>query len=673
MNMHEKQVRMQYLAQEIVRHNELYHTHDAPEISDEAYDALVNELKHLEATYPDLIDYESPLGRVGGQILDGFEKTKHPIPQWSYDNIYTYEELLAWEQKIKRMIVKEGLDTADIEYVCELKIDGLKIILTYEQGALVMGATRGDGEVGEAITENVKTIQTIPHRISESQLFVVIGEAWMKKTDLEKINQERNKQNLPEYANPRNLAAGSLRQLDTRITASRNIQSFVYDCEFLNINSESELITHSDELVYLEQLGFSVNQHRTIASSCQEIESWYQSWISRRHSEPYDIDGIVIKINAKKICKALGYTAKAPRFAVAYKFPAEQATTRILDIHLQIGRTGALTPVAHLEPVRVAGSVVSRASLHNEDEIKRLGLKIGDTVILEKAGDIIPKIIHVLPALRTGSEQDFSFENYFKQHNIIAHKEHVGKKDSAAWYVDQKNSFAVQLQKMIHFVSKKGMNIDGLGEKIIEQLMQENLVSEYADLFELQMGDIIDLPGFQEKSAQNLIDAIANSRTVSFSKFLFALGIRHVGEETAEILAHHFEHLDALREASYETLEALDGIGTIVAQSIVDYFHDAHTAMILERLVPFLTITRPQKQKETTLSGKTFVLTGTLQTMSRDEAKQKIKEYGGKVSSSVSKNTDYVITGSDPGSKYDDAKRLGVPILDEEGFVELIK
>ncbi|MCF7831269.1 MAG: NAD-dependent DNA ligase LigA [Candidatus Pacebacteria bacterium] len=661
------------LSREIQRHNRLYHTLDMPEISDQAYDALVSELRDLESKHPEYVLSDSPLQKVGGNIQESFQKTPHKIPQWSYDNIYNHDELIAWQEKIERMIQKyPELKNEPLEYVCELKIDGLKIVLTYDNGVLVTGATRGDGEIGEDVTQNIKTLHGIPHVISEKRACVMVGEAWMKKDDLELINNERKQVGLPLYANPRNLAAGSLRQLDVSVTRSRNIQSFIYDCEYIEKNTKL-FETHTDKLQFLASSGFSVNDDYHIATSLQDIEHWYQTCMQKKHAMQYDIDGIVIKINSQKICTYLGYTAKAPRFAVAYKFPAEQTTTIVLDIDVQIGRTGVVTPVAHVRPVLVAGSVVSKATLHNQEEIERLDIKIGDTVILEKAGDIIPKIIQVLPEFRTGKEKSFSVVSHLKKRGLSVHKKNINGKESVAWYVDDKDIFELKLQKMIHFVSKKGMYIDGLGKKIVEQLMRANLVATYSDIYALSADEIMGLPGFKEKSVQNLLESIGNSKQVPFDRFLYALGIHHVGEETATLLAQHVTSLDILRTTSYETLIAIDGIGDIVAESIIDYFQDSEKMTELDALLQHIVIV--YKEKKTTkdiLSGKTFVLTGTLENFSRDEAKKIIQNLGGKVSSSVSSVTSYVVAGESAGSKLQDAQKLGVPILSEQEFQNMV-
>ncbi len=670
----EAEKRIKVLRAEIQKHANFYHVKDSPQISDEAYDTLVRELILLEGNFPELKTKDSISEKIGGKILEGFEKVRHVVPQWSYDNIFDFNELCAWEEKIKRFIEKAGgLKDEKLDYIVELKIDGLKVVLTYDDGKFVLGATRGDGEVGEDITENLKVVRNIPNEVLDKRNFVAVGEAWMKKSDLHKINKEREKQNLPLYANPRNLAAGTLRQLDTGMVAKRNLQTFVYDIEFPNIAFDRKIKTHAEELEFLAKQGFNVNKEFKLCKSVEDIEKIYQSWSEKREREEYGIDGLVIKINSKRICETLGYTAKSPRFGVAYKFPAEEVTTVVEDIVVQIGRTGALTPVAHLRPVQVAGSTVSRATLHNQDEIDRLDVRIGDTVIIRKAGDIIPEVLQVLKDLRTGKEKKFSIPEYAKRHNLEIIRDKSGKDESVAWYVKDKNMPAVRLENMIHFVSKKGMNIVGLGEKIVEFFMDEGLVTERKDIFELEAGDMTGLEGFKERSIQNLLDAIEEAKKVEFSKFIYSLGIRHVGEETAGLLANEFGTLQKLRDAKFEKLEAMGGVGPIVAQSVVEWFAQGENRNELNGLLKYLMISSQKNSSlEKILSGKTFVLTGTLSHMSRDEAKEKIKSLGGKVASSVSKNTDYVVAGEDPGSKYGDAQKLGVKILDEEGLNKLL-
>ena len=673
MTENEAKKRIKSLRSEVAKHSALYHTHDAPEISDTAYDALVAELLALEAEFPNLASITSISKKIGGKILEGFSKVKHVVPQWSYDNIFDFGELKSWEEKVKRFIDKDGgLRDETLDYIVELKIDGLKVVLTYKEGKFILGATRGDGEVGEDITENLRMVRSIPSSVSDKRNFVAVGEAWIKKSDLSKINHEREKDGMPLYANPRNLAAGTLRQLDTSAVARRNLQTYVYDIDFPDLASERKIKTHKEELEYLRNEGFNVNKTFKLCKNVEEIEKFYQSWINKRDKEEYGIDGVVIKINSKRICETLGFTAKSPRFGVAYKFPAEEVTTVVEDIAIQIGRTGALTPVAHLRPVLVAGSTVSRATLHNQDEIDRLDVRIGDTVIIQKAGDIIPEVLQVLVNLRTGKEKKFSIPVYAKNHNLEIIKGTAGKDESVAWYVKDKNHAAIKLENMIHFVSKKGMNIVGMGEKIVEFLMEQGLVTERKDIFELEAGDMTGLEGFKDKSIQNLLGAIEESKNIELSKFIYSLGIRHVGEETAGLLADEFKTISNFRNATFPKLETVEGVGGVVAQSVVDWFGDKENSRELDELLQYLRIQKVEGKIQNTLSGKTFVLTGTLSGMSRDEAKARIKSLGGKVTGTVSKETSYVIAGADPGSKYDNALKLGVEILNETDFIRLL-
>lgn len=677
------QNRMEQLRREISRHGKLYHTDDAPEISDEAYDALVRELLALETEYPEFAKdlSTSPTQKVGGEVLEKFVKVSHEVSQWSYDNIFNHDELLAWQEKIKRFISKlpiaESVSVKNVSYITELKVDGMKIVLTYKRGKLVLGATRGDGSIGEDITHNVRVIASIPQDLGQDIDLVVVGEAWMKKSDLVKTNESRARDEMPLFANTRNATAGSLRQLDSSITRTRNIQTFFYAIDKFESHDGkiTEPKTQEDILKALNILGFSVNHDHALCYSVDDIESFYQSWIHKKDAEEYGIDGIVIKLNDLAVSSALGFTAKSPRSGVAYKFPAQEVTTVVEDIQIQVGRTGALTPVAHLRPTLVAGSTVSRATLHNEDEIARLGIRIGDTVILKKAGDVIPEIVRVLTELRTGREKVFHMPKTCPVCGSPVRKESIGTREgiSAALYCSNKNCFAQDLERLIHFVSKKGMNIVGMGDRIVEKLMTEGLVSEYPDIYELKQGDLEVLEKFAEKSAENLIASIEVSRQVPLSRFLYALGIRHVGEETADLVANNFPDITSYFLLSTSALESVEGVGPIVAEEVVKWFADKHNQTIVSRLLKHLTIEEPRiKNQESKLSGKIFVLTGTLETLSRDQAKARIKSLSGKVSSSVSKQTDYVVAGSDPGSKYDDAQKLGVTILTEQDFLKLI-
>jgi len=540
MNKKEVQKRIEKLRKEIDRYRYLYHVLDSPQVSDEIFDSLMRELRQLEEQYPELKAVDSPSQRIGGEPLDKFEKTRHKHKQWSLNDAFSFEEIKAWEEKIIRMLEKEGIKEK-LEYCCEVKIDGLKVVLTYEKGFFVRAATRGDGVIGENVTEQVRTIQSIPLRLNKDIDVIVMGEAWMRKKDLQRINKEREKKGEQLFANSRNAAAGSIRQLDPKITASRRLDSYIYDMDEI----EGEFpATQTEELERLEKLGFKVNKNYKLCYSLEQIEALFRTWEPKRNKQEYGIDGLVVKVNSRKLQNILGYTGKSPRWAIAYKFIPEKVTTVVEDIKTQIGRTGALTPVAHLKPVRVAGSVVSRATLHNEDEIERLDIRIGDTVVIHKAGDVIPEVVEVLKNLRTGKEKKFHMPGHCPICGgpVKREKLKTGKKEgeSAAHYCLNKKCFAVEKEKIIHFVSKKGFNIEGMGERIVEQLMNEGLVSDFSDIFELEKGDLEPLERFAEKSAGNLIEAVEKSKKITLPKFLFALGIRHVGEETAELLAKEF-------------------------------------------------------------------------------------------------------------------------------------
>ncbi|MFT6361576.1 MAG: DNA ligase (NAD+), partial [Candidatus Paceibacteria bacterium] len=512
MNESEAKKRIATLVKELKHHANLYYKKDSVEISDEAYDSLYQELVSLEQAFTHLQDSNSPTMRVGGKILEGFEKAEHRFAQWSFDNVFDWEDLQKWEEKVHRLVEKyPSLNTHDLEYIVELKIDGLKVILDYDNGKLTRGATRGDGEVGENITENLKMISDIPLIIDTKGSISVIGEAWIEKKQLEEINKNRKKNNLNLFANPRNLAAGTLRQLDTSVVRSRNLRTFIYDLNSFETNGSFR--HHDQELAFLKELNFSVNTEFLKTKKIEDIQKFYKKWAAIRHDQEYGVDGLVIKINNTNICKTLGYTAKAPRFAVAYKFPAEQQTTTVHGITIQIGRTGVITPVAELVPVLVDGSMVRRATLHNTDEIERLGLLIGDTVIIEKAGDIIPKIKQVMVSLRTGKEKKFNLERQAKLGGLILSKE-VSSAGVTSWYVDN-SSDEVRIRQLSYFVSKKAFNIEGMGEKQIHALYTAGYVNSMSDIFRLTYEQIIALPLFKDKATQNLLDAINLSKETS--------------------------------------------------------------------------------------------------------------------------------------------------------------
>jgi DNA ligase (NAD+) len=650
------------------RHRHLYHVEDAPEISDTAYDELEQELLRLEAQYPELITPDSPTQRVGAAPLAGFKKVRHAVAQWSFNDAFTAEEMREFDARVRRFLSSEGIADAP-DYTCELKIDGLKVVLTYERGMLKTAATRGDGTTGEDVTHNVRTIGSVPLSLPRPVDLIVEGEVWMSEATLERINAERKKNDEPLFANPRNAAAGSIRQLDPRVAAARKLDTFIYD---VAQTSEELPATQFEELEYLKELGFKTNPHYALAHTIEDVVAFYDGWKGKVRSQGYWLDGVVVKVNDRRMQERLGYTGKAPRFAVAWKFPAEQVTTVVEDIQLQVGRTGVLTPVAHLRPVLVAGSVVSRATLHNEDEIKRLDVRIGDTVILQKAGDVIPDIVSVLIELRTGKEKPFTWPARVPECGGDGRIERVP--GEAAWRCVAKDSFAIRRRVLRHFASKSALNIEGLGSKTVDLLLEKGLVQNFDDFFTLKLGDLLPLERFAEVSAGKLIDSIERARKgVPLSRLLTGLSIPHVGEETAILLAQHFRTIDDLAEAAEEELAAIHGIGEVVARSIAQWFAAKENRTLIARLKKLLTITaEKQESGAKPLAGKTFVLTGTLDSLSRDEAKARIRARGGSISSSVSKKTDYVVAGAEPGSKLERAQELGVAVLSEREFLKLL-
>jgi DNA ligase (NAD+) len=662
--------RLEKLKKSVEYHRQRYHTHDAPEISDEAYDSLVREIEAIEREYPELATPDSPTKKVGGGVLPSFKKVRHETSQWSFDDVFDYDELQKWNEKLLRFIEKSpSLSGVKPTYCLEPKIDGLKVILTYERGVFVRGATRGDGQVGEDITETLKRIKNIPQKLPKPIDLIAVGEAWLPKSRLASINKERTAAGLPPFANTRNAAAGSLRQLDTEVAGSRGLETFIYDID--KISGVKAPDSQSGELRLLSELGFRVNHEYIVADSVEEIEEYYKKWDKKKGKQEYGLDGLVIKVDSVKIQEALGYTAKSPRFGVAYKFPAEQVTTRVEDIVLQIGRTGVLTPVAHLTPVSVAGSTVSRATLHNEDEIKRLDVRIGDTVILQKAGDVIPDIVKVMTEMRTGKEKPYQFPKNVPACGGDGSIERMP--GEAAWRCVNKRSYAQQKRKFYHFVSKHAFDIERMGPKNVDLFLEHGLIVNFDDIFSLKKGDLLALPRFAERSADNIIEAINAKKEIALPKFITALSIPNVGEETAEDLAEKFGTIENLENATMEELENISGIGDVVAQSVFEWFREKENNELVQRLLKHVSILKRQKPKTgQILAGKSFVLTGTLVSMSRDEAKAKIKALGGDVVGSVSKNTSYVVAGAEPGSKYDKAQELGVEILNEEEFLKMI-
>lgn len=645
-----------------------YHVLNEPGITDAMYEGLMDELRKIEQAHPELITPDSPTQRVAGAPLDKFVKIRHAVTQWSFDDAFSEQDIIDWEERILKILEKQlGHRPSDLRYVCELKIDGLHIILTYENGVLKTAATRGDGQVGEDVTQNVKTFNSVPLKLQKAISVVVEGEAWLASTMLQKINTEREKTGDALFANPRNAAAGTLRQLDPTIVAARKLVLTAYD-----ISSANAPATQAEELEELKALGFKTDTHWKVVKNPAEIFAFHTYWQKHKIDQEFWIDGVVIKVDQKKYQDALGFTGKAPRWAIAYKFPAEQGTTSIKDVYWQIGRTGALTPVALMEPVRLAGTTVTHATLHNFDEIKRLGVKVGDSVVVEKAGDIIPKVVRVLEKLRTGDEKTIAAP---KQCPLCGGA--VGKRGaSVALYCLNPSCFAQELGRIIHFVSRHAFDIDHVGEKIVEQLVDEGLIKDAADLFTLTVGDLESLDRFGEKSAQNLVQSVQAAKTVTFARFINALGITHVGEETAEDLAAHFVALQKLQNATADELLAINGVGEKVAESLVAFFADKKNQELIAKLLAHgVAIQKPAAglNKTGKLHGQTFVLTGTLEAMGRDEAKAKLKELGATVSESVSKKTTAVIAGSEAGSKLAKAQSLGVRVLNEQEFLALVK
>lgn len=662
--------RLDKLKKTIEVHRYNYHVLDKVTMSEEALDSLKAELLKIEEQYPELITEDSPSQRVGGEPLPEFIKVKHKVPQWSFNDAFTESDIKDFDIRIKRFIKSLSGKDESPTYDCELKIDGLKIVLEYKKGILVVAATRGDGEVGEDVTSNIKTIESVPLRLTRPVDVIVEGEVWMGEKSLAELNRERKKNNQPLFANPRNAAAGSIRQLDPKIAKSRNLDNFIYDLSF---SSEKLPATQIEELEYLKGLGFKVNRNFELCKTSDEIIDYWKKWQKKSRAEDYWIDGVVIKVNERRIQELLGYTGKAPRFGIAFKFPAEQVTTVVEDIILQVGRTGVVTPVAVLRPVSVAGSTVGRATLHNEDEIRRLDIRIGDTVILQKAGDVIPDIISVVKEMRTGKEKVYKFPTYVPECGGDGRIEKV--EGEVAWKCVNKDSAIQNRRKLYHFAGKHCFDIDGLGPKIIDLLMDNNLINNSPDIFDLKKGDLLALPRFAEKSVDNLISSIEKARKTTLPRFIFSLSIPQVGEETARDLAMHFGNIEKIALANMEELENISGVGPTVAKSIVDWFIDKNNKKLVEKLLERVTIERAEilEKKSGLFSGKTFVLTGTLLGIDRDTAKDKIRSLGGEVSESVSKKTSYVVVGLNPGSKLNKAKDLGVELLDEMQFLNLIK
>ncbi len=663
--------RLEKLKKAIEHHRYNYHVLDKEDISAEALDSLKRELVEIEAEYPELVTADSPSRRIAGAPLDAFEKVEHKVSQWSFNDAFSEEDIRDFDTRVRKFLRAElGRDVVPT-YTCELKIDGLKVVLEYRKGLLVGAATRGDGKVGENVTENVKMIESVPLRLRSDVDIIAEGEIWMSKKVFAELNAERAKTGEELYANPRNVAAGSIRQLDPKVVKARKLKTFVYD---LNFFAEGVPDTQYEELKMIGELGLKNNPHFIEAKSVEEIIAYWKKWQKAAPKEDYLIDGVVIKVNEREYQDTLGYTGKAPRFGIAFKFPAEQVTTVVEDIILQVGRTGVVTPVAVLRPVVVAGSRVARATLHNEDEIARLDVRIGDTVILQKAGDVIPDIVKVLPEMRTGKEKAFVFPKFVDGCGGDGRIERIP--GQAAYRCVNLDSDVLLRRKLYHFVSKKALDIEDMGPKIIDALLDAELISSAPDIFTLHKEDVSALERFGEKSADNLIRAIADAREVTLPRFIISLSIPQVGEETAHDLAGHFGTLEALRAATFENLEEIEGVGPIVAKSLVDWFGEKKNSEMVEHLLNYVTVKKQDKvsggKKSSVFAEKTFVLTGTMTSLSRDEAKEMIRARGGNVSGSVSAKTDFVVAGENAGSKLDEAQKLGVKVLDEKEFLAMI-
>ena len=653
------------LRDEIRRHDELYYVQDSPEISDREYDQLLEDLQKLEAAHPELITPDSPTQRVGGRPAEGFPEVVHTRQMLSLDNSYNIDELRAFDDRCRRLA--EG---RPLEYVAELKIDGLSLSLQYEDGVLARGVTRGDGRIGEDVTQNARTIRSVPLRLRSEAKRIdagleVRGEVFIPRDVFERTNAEREELGEPRFANPRNAAAGAIRQLDSRLVAKRKLDMFAYD---LLANGRKPFPAHWEALNWLEKAGFRVNPHRLLCKTIDEVIDFANEKEALRDELGYEIDGLVVKVNSTALQDEFGATSKAPRWAIAYKYPARQASTKVLDIFVSVGRTGALTPVAFLEPVFLAGTTVARATLHNEDEIRRLGVKIGDWVMIEKSGEIIPKVLSVVTSKRTGEETDFiPPENCPVCGGLISRPEgEVVARCVAA------DCTAQLLGKLIHFASRRAMRIEGLGVSLAEQLIAAKLVKDVGDLYSLTLEQVAGLERMAKKSATNLLSQIEASKSRDLSNLIYALGIRHVGERTAGILAHEMGSLERLTNASVEELDAIPEIGLTVAESVRDWFDDEGNRALCDRLraagVKTDAARRSRAVSDERFAGKQFVLTGTLESFSRDEARALIEARGGRVNSSVSKKTDYVVAGEAAGSKLDKAQSLGVAVLDEAAF-----
>ena len=699
MQKQEAKQRIEKLREAINYHRYLYHVEDRQEVSEGVLDSLKKELFDLEQEYPEFITPDSPTQRIGGKPLEKFSKVRHAEPMLSFNDAFSEQDMTDWQERIYKLLDENERKNTD--FYCELKIDGLAVELTYKDNIFKAGATRGDGLIGEDVTVNLKTIEQIPLRIKSFRGFseeekqaipkitfgddkelIVRGEVFIAKKEFSRINQEQIRQDLAVFSNPRNMAAGSIRQLDPKITAKRRLDFFSYD-----LVTDCGQSNHEQEHQILKIFGFKISKHSQRCGDLSAVFKFYDYWKNHRDELPYEIDGVVVTVNSNKIYEKLGTVGKAPRGAIAFKFPLKQATTIIEDITIQVGRTGSLTPVAILKPVEIGGVKISRATLHNEDEIKRLGIKIGDTIIVGRAGDVIPDIVKVLPELRTGKERNFEFPKKCPACGGAI----IKKEKEAVWRCHNRQCFSRQKKQFHHFVSRGAFNIVGLGPKIIGKLLDSGLISDPADLFRLEVGDIIHLgdsasgkkkknseaaviQGFAQKSTQNLIGSIAAKKRITLARFIYALGIRNVGEETARDMAIRFQSLNRVKNVSLDELRDVLDIGPVTAESVYRYFQDRRNLEFLEKLEKAeVKVPSETTRQNLSLKGKTFVLTGTLDNTTREAAKERIRELGGKAVEHVARNTDYVVVGRNPGSKVGEAKQLGIKIINEDDLQEITK
>ncbi len=677
MNKIQAHKRLQKLREEINHWNYQYFAlNTETDISEGARDSLKKELTDLENQFPDLITSDSPTQRVGSVLSGELRKIRHAYKVYSLADVFSGVEILAWEKRIQKLVPGENID-----YLCEPKIDGLHIVLTYKKGQFVRAATRGNGIIGEDVTHTVKTIESVPLKLKKEVDIEVGGEVFLSKKALANLNKIQKKKGEPLFANPRNAAAGSVRQLDPKMAAERELDTFIYTLNFLDNN---KVASQLECLETLKELGFHVNPHYKLCKKLNEVIDFCEKIRKEREKFAYEIDGVAVKVNSFNQQEKMGYTAKTPRWAVAFKFPAEQTTTIVKDIIVQVGRTGAVTPVAVLNPVPVAGSTVSRATLHNQDEIKRLGLKIGDTIIIQKAGDVIPEVVKVLTRFRTGKEKGFKMPNVCP----VCKTKLVKPSGEVVYRCPNKNCFAQHREVLIHFASKNALDIDGMGEAVIDQLIEKDLVVKPSDIFTLKKGDLLELEHFGDLSSDNLLKAIETAKTIHLGRFLFGLGIRYVGEETADILARQAlseigekgtlkNAVDYLKNMAYEELEAMEGVGVTVARAIDNYFHDKNNLKELDRLLKLGLKLNSEDLKilhrRSKISGKTFLFTGSMKVLTRDHAKDLVKSLGGKVVNAISNKVDFLVAGENPGSKLKKGKELGVKIINEKKFQDLIK